>query len=543
MNSKSTYDIIIVCCGDSHQANYWTSRLTNGICKKSTEETDSIFPIVLAVSEEDWGSGGAGNGLGTLHAFKKATALALKTHNINLLSLLSQNKISAALYHTAGKGTRLAPLPASENNNKPGVRLPATTMIGDSLKAMTVLEAVIKNTGVYAVSRKGRLSVFWGDQVFIPSMETCYVPTHHIDIMCTLGVMADAEQWKVRGLDKYGVIAVNSDGDAAQIDKVSHEVAVKMLDSLGSISNVGPSLGSFSVSAYFLEYLQEEFGTELEGKVGKLDTDPHFWMPLTLKEEDYITLMETKGVSTTTSTSHYSRMKTFKAKVLNSDNNTSEMRLFTAVDVGESAAWWDYGMLKLYQINNMKLTENTHDSNLLRSFLGVTSRKMASEIYSTVVDDQSVVLKSVIQNGSIRNSVISCVNCLQIEAEGAILVNVTARKIKAGKGAILYNIIDDSEEGVTVNEDGVVVSVFEEDGSDALVKSSMEIDGGKAWSLQLPDNSLTFEQLHNENKGANVSLIEIARNRKHEEQIKAYSLPSSKSNTPPPPPVEKEEKQ
>ena len=235
--------------------------------------------------------------------------------------------------------------------------------------------------------------------------------------------------------------------------------------------------------------------------------------------------------------------KLFDFKVLNSDNNTSEMRLFTAVDVGESAAWWDYGMLKLYQINNMKLTENTHDSNLLRSFLGVTSRKLASEIYSTVVDDQSVVLKSVIQNGSIRNSVISCVNCLQIEAEGAILVNVTARKIKAGKGAILYNIIDDSEEGVTVNEDGVVVSVFEEDGSDALVKSSMEIDGGKAWSLQLPDNSLTFEQLHNENKGANVSMIESARNRKHEEQIKANSLPSSKSNTPPPPPVEKEEKQ
>jgi hypothetical protein len=30
-------------------------------------------------------------------------------------------KVSAALYHTAGKGTRLAPLPASENNNKPGV--------------------------------------------------------------------------------------------------------------------------------------------------------------------------------------------------------------------------------------------------------------------------------------------------------------------------------------------------------------------------------------------------------------------------------------
>ena len=27
---------------------------------------------------------------------------------------------SVAIYHTAGKGTRLAPLPGAENNNKPG---------------------------------------------------------------------------------------------------------------------------------------------------------------------------------------------------------------------------------------------------------------------------------------------------------------------------------------------------------------------------------------------------------------------------------------
>ena len=36
-------------------------------------------------------------------------------------SLLLKGEISAALFHTAGKGTRMAPLPASENNNKPGV--------------------------------------------------------------------------------------------------------------------------------------------------------------------------------------------------------------------------------------------------------------------------------------------------------------------------------------------------------------------------------------------------------------------------------------
>jgi len=77
--------------------------------------------MVLAVSE-DWNdAGGAGNGLGTLYAFTKATKLAKDKYGVDLEDMLSQKKISAALYHTAGKGTRLAPLPASENNNKPGV--------------------------------------------------------------------------------------------------------------------------------------------------------------------------------------------------------------------------------------------------------------------------------------------------------------------------------------------------------------------------------------------------------------------------------------
>ena len=71
------------------------------------------------------------------------------------------------LYHTAGKGTRLAPMPGSENNNKPGVKLAVTADINGKPSPLTILESVIKQTGVYGKSRKGRLSVFWGDQVYI----------------------------------------------------------------------------------------------------------------------------------------------------------------------------------------------------------------------------------------------------------------------------------------------------------------------------------------------------------------------------------------
>lgn len=132
--------------------------------------------------------------------------------------------------------------------------------------------------------------MFWGDQVFIPSAPYNYAPTHHADIMCTLlGETAPtAEEWTAQGLDKYGVIAVLK-GDArnaAQVEKVNHATAVKMLQSLGDIGQVGPSLGSFSVSATLLAGLCDEYKTELDEKTAKLDTDPHFWMPLTLPKAE-----------------------------------------------------------------------------------------------------------------------------------------------------------------------------------------------------------------------------------------------------------------
>ena len=114
------YDVTIVCTTDDHQAAYWMDRLAAGICSHATKEKGANFPMVLAVSE-DWGGAGAGNGLGTLYAFQKAHALAMEKYGVDLTAELAQGKVSAGLFHTAGKGTRMAPLPASENNNKPGV--------------------------------------------------------------------------------------------------------------------------------------------------------------------------------------------------------------------------------------------------------------------------------------------------------------------------------------------------------------------------------------------------------------------------------------
>ena len=202
------FDVIVICCGTSHQAAFWQARLERG--------RGVIVPqdaTVLCV-HEDW-PGGAGNGLGTLYAWTKAAKLAEDKGDSQLASKLASGSISAALYHTAGKGTRLAPLPGAENNNKPGVKLPATAPLGvdGAVVPLTILESVVKSTGIYASSRKGRLSVFWGDQVFVPTKSYEYdAKRAHADILCMLAPMPSAAEWAAKGLEKYGLVAVAKNG-------------------------------------------------------------------------------------------------------------------------------------------------------------------------------------------------------------------------------------------------------------------------------------------------------------------------------------------
>lgn len=526
MNSGSNFfDVTIICTTDDHQAEYWMDRFRQGLLKHKSGDDSSPYPMVLAVSE-DWNdSGGAGNGLGTLYAFEKAAGLAKSLYpQVDLMADLAAAKVSAALYHTAGKGTRLAPLPASENNNKPGVKLPfplRTPGADEShgVQSLTVLEAVVKQTGIYAASRKGRLSVFWGDQVFLPTATFTSPPTHHIDILCTLGDSApSAQEWSDRGLDKYGVIACMDRGDAsggpmeaAQVEKVSHETAVSMLQSLGSIKQVGPSLGSFSVSAAFLQALLKEFDSELKAKTSKLDTDPHFWMPLTLPEESYVKLMEQKGTDIDTSKKHYQRMTAMKESF-----DLGSLGLFGAVTVGEDACWWDYGQLKLYSKNSLLLLDKDSASTaLLRRFLGLADdeHQVGSQLGDGVkVDNISYVFGSKIKNGgSINNSILSQVSAGEVNTDGAIIVNCAAKKITAGKGCILYNLIDDSEGGIVATDGQVMVAVTDETGSSKLLQSRMDIDGGKAWKQKLDMNEMSFEDVHKSNKNANIR--EIAKKR------------------------------
>ena len=400
---------------------------------------------------------------------------------------------------------------------------------------------MVRQTGIYASSRKGRLSVFWGDQVFLPpSVENYkYDPTHHIDIMCTLlGDQAPtAQEWADQGLDKYGVIAVLSAenggvAEAAQVEKVSHETATQMLEQLGTIAQVGPSLGSFSVSAAILNGLCEEYATELTEKVAKLDTDPHFWMPLTLPEASYIKLMSQKGVDEGTSRSHFARMKAFSESFKTSqDAIATKLGLFGAIDVGKDACWWDYGQLKLYSQNSLLLLEDENpECKLLRKFLGITEGPRYG-VYATdnVQHDHSYAFDCNLATGNVTDSILSRVTAREINADGAIIVNCAAPKITAGKGAILYNLIGDKE--IVAPPGKVCVGVSSEDGSSIEIASKMDIDGGKAWKQVVEGNPLSFEEVRNQNMNADISKVDLRRKELYQRFTeKIFQMPLKTTN-------------
>lgn len=496
MQAERGYDVTIVCCSDEQQAAFWQAQLE--------QAKGSVIPAASSVVavDEDW-DGGAGNFLGTLYAWRKA-CLKHKELTGNDLAAELQAGASVALFHTAGKGTRLAPLPGAENNNKPGVKLPAPG-------CPSILECVIRQTGAFASSRKGRLSVYWGDQVFVPSVAVEYSSDYHADILCALGPMPSAEDWAARSLEKYGLIASRDDSSVAMmLEKVTHAKATEQLAALTGVDRVGTSLGSFSLSAAFLGALDAGFAPELDAKKGKMDSDPHVWMPMTLGEEDYTKLMLEKGLfDDAGAKAHHARV----AGIVGAFGPTTGglKGMFGSVNVGPEFSWFDYGLLALYSKNGLLLTEDSDDARLARCFFSIPDGARVSSccsLGSCQVDGVSVAFGSTAASGSVTASAIAGVCTGELTAAGAVLVNVCAKKILAAKGSVAYNVVDHSEEGITLGENEVRVGVFtlDKDRPYFEMRSNVaEIDGGKVFKDRVCGNAMSFSEVYDLNHGVDVT--------------------------------------
>ena len=493
MLHPSGFDVIIVCASNQAAENYWQQRL-----ESSVKLVANKHALILAV-HEDWNASGAGNGLGTLYAVQKAVRKAKDQFNYDLMENLKRGA-SVALYHTAGKGTRLAPLPGAENNNKPGVKLPSLLEISGKMEPMTILEAVIRQTSAYAAVRGGRLSVFWGDQVFVPSAGI-QKSEHAADILAAMRDMPSAEEWERGKLHQYGLIAVTSEGNATQLEKVTYDVAMKYLPP--NVIKVGTSLGSFSMNAALTEALIDEFANELTEKKVALDSDPHFWMPLTLRKADYISVMIKKGDNEMAASSHFERMSAFKAKF------QPDKSVLGCVDVGADGCWWDYGRGELYRENNLLVTEENDSAQALRRFLGLqsstdksTRRRNTTVPSSLDVDESAVLLNCRIKSGRVGpGCVLVNVTAPSVDVETCILMQVTSKGCIQGKGGILYNVVHESSSNLSA--DAIRADVFMP-GKKVEVKSRLDIDGGKAWKISVEGNEMSFEECYKANLSLDV---------------------------------------
>jgi hypothetical protein len=127
------------------------------------------------------------------------------------------------------------------------------------------------------------------------------------------------------------------------------------------------------------------------------------------------------------------------------------------------------------------------------------------------VDESACVSSCKALSGFVgAHAAIASVEAQEIQiGENAIVVNCAAKKIIAGKGAVLYNLVSESD--ITAEDGDVIVSVSDVTGSSMLLKSKIDICGGDAWKKLLDGNNMSFEEVHTQNRDADISAIEMKR--------------------------------
>lgn len=499
-------DIVIIVNSEDGQAFFWQERLTGPDGVHGSGEVIKKEAIVISVTESNW-QGGAGNALGTLNGFLQAAVKAeelglikLKNHHIDTLTsnLISYSRgKSVFMFHTAGKGTRIAPLPGAEANSKPNIKLPDVVNTKDGDKLITMLEAIMKVTSIYASTREDRLSVFWGDQIIINELDVSFSHRHHIEIF---GELVPLEE----DIKSYGVLIPGENGDCKVREKLPMKEVEKLLPE--GEKNVFRSVGSFTVSLSFLRQLIELEECCLTNHKECLNTDPDWWQPLTSERDEYIMMMSQSGESEEESAAKWDQIQ----KVWNDFLETSE---FTSSglkgkigfkDIGENSLWWDYGQ-NLYFLKNMQtLTQSSEEGRTAREFFSLGEDYIKDKEEGDLKVEDSVITLSSIKKGKLKNCVVIGSEIDEIEAENAVIISSRILKIKS-RGALCYNIVEGE---VSLTEGEVLVNVFCPEKGRIVMKTHIDRDGKKDWKEKLAGNEYSYSDIHDMMKEKSYGKIE-----------------------------------
>jgi len=481
-------DVIIVSTSTKQQQEYWENRLST-LQGKLIGEKAYLFVLL-----EEW-PGGAGNGFGSLHAYQNAQKKAKALYNLDLLEYQRQGH-SIAIFHTAGQGKRLSPLTASEKNNKSAVKLPSGLFFAEDQHTIALLEAVIWQSIQLAPYRKGRLSVFWGDQVFLSKNPLKKLPEHEIDIYAMSRQLPSKKKWSSEGLDKYGLFAADTNGECCYLEKASYSTVEKLIEKqkIDPQKNIAISIGSFSITTEMTEALLKEFSQELADKIEIMNVEHSLWMPLSLDIETYCGLMIAMGWSREHSENVYNRMATFKDKYPRKDKNKP---LIGVSDIGSDGYWWDYGTIKNYYNNIFKLTKSTDEAFAMRSFFCLSQRENHGENPQLQIDNKSIVLGSTIKSGTIKNSIIIDVEADDVQFEDTLSISCDLKNAAAQK-SLLYNLEEKNDSYFTPST--VCANLFFNWEEPLKISTRLERDGKNDWNLKVENNRYSYEELEKLNE-------------------------------------------
>lgn len=420
--------------------------------------------LQIHVVDEDW-QGKAGNGLGTLYAFHKANQRS------DLIAEMEKGA-SVTIYHTAGSAKRLYPLVAVENNNKGALQLPSLK----EGRPLTLLEAVIQQT--MPLAEPGRLSVFWGDQLFFPSIKPRAAKAA-IEIFSKKISFPTPSQWEKNHLERYGLIA-RSHQKTLLFDKISRQKFQQLIDqqTIDSKNTFATSLGCFSINIEMLQHLLDLFDNELQEKRGNADTDPHFWMPLILDQETYLQLRGDPMKS------HYQRMQ---------KGIPHSQSLFDTIDIGADGSWWDFGSTSNYFDSVMALTRP--EGQPLREFFQITKPTYPS----LDIDPSSVLINCSIGKGRIRNSVLVNVVADEINIEDSVLIGAGAQKISSYQ-SLGYKIRDRQQ--INLSKGSVRSDWFNPRTNEwVILETTKERCGKEDWEQLIGNNAYRWSEVEMINSG------------------------------------------
>ncbi len=436
--------ILILSTNSKSQDTYWKRHLHSG--------------SEVHIIHEEW-KGGAGNWLGTLYAFAEVQKKR------DLLRALREGT-SVIIYHTAGKGTRMYPLTASEGGNKSAVRL---------TDKCTLLEAVIRQTMALESSQKGRLSVFLGDQIFLPSKPIA-TPSHHAEIFTKKIDFPTKETWQKGHFEQYGLFAIDSVGRAREINKTTYEKfdAYSNNKTFDSSRGLGISLGSFTLSYEALCLALEVFSKELAEKKGQMDVEPSVWLAASFEETPYVEMMQQSGLFRGEEKKHYARMKRYFDMLPGKKENFLGM-----LDIGQDAYWWDYGNIESYYQNLLKLLSDSEEGKAMREFFHLKKQ------------DGSVISNSEIGSGRVRNSILFGVKAKSLDVENAVVINAELPSLE-GKNFLLYNVKE--KKPLVMKEKSVRADALIQE-THMPIKTNLGRDSKNDWEVKLPGNTFTYKEI------------------------------------------------